>query len=146
YNDAGWETSRGLFGSDDKPFSGYEQYHRISASYDKDNQVTEVAYCGRDGKPVVNVAEGYRLLRITPGPLGLPVKLEFFDAASKPVKPNANECEKISLKRNEVGDVIEATYLNGEDKPCLLRSSAIHIIKSVVNDRSQYVEQSIFDA
>lgn len=146
YNDAGWETSRELFGSDDKPFSGYEQYHRISASYDKDNQVTEVAYFGRDGKPVVNVAEGYHLLRITPGPLGLPVKLEFFDAASKPVKPNANECEKISLKRNEVGDVIEATYLNGEDKPCLLRSSAIHMIKSVVNDRSQYVEQSIFDA
>ena len=106
------------FGADDKPVLNKTGMSRASAVFDERGNITEEAYFGVDGRPVLRSDFGVARTTYRYDERGHEIEQVYFEIDGKPT-PNKNGLSRITAVYDERGNEVEDAYFGIDGKPIL---------------------------
>lgn len=142
-NEKGEEISRTYFDRDDNPIESNYGYHERRCHYDKDGNVSELAYFGVSGQAKTDV-DGIHLYYYSYDELGRMLSLAYYDENNKPKMDPLHQVYMQKYSYNDNG-LLQSQSFWRDSKIKMSRWSGIHEYQNFYNDLGQQVETITLD-
>lgn len=143
YNEKGEEISRTYFDRDDNPIESNYGYHERRCHYDKDGNISELAYFGVRGQAKTDV-DGIHLYYYSYDELGRVISLAYYDVNNKPKMDPTDQVYMEKYSYNQKG-LIQSRSFWRDSNIKMTRWSGIHEYRIIYNDLGQEVESIALD-